>query len=148
MELLKIEIPASVTDIERGAFSGCTNLSSVTFKGDNTFVHGGAFGSMMYGDSFAGFLSELYNDWLYDDNASDFFVWQNQLLAYKGESKTPVIPDSVKAIAGKAFAGSEITGVTIPQGVKEIGQYAFYETGTLESVVIPSSVEVIDNNGF
>lgn len=148
MELQKIEIPASVTDIERGAFYGCTNLSSVTFKGNNTFVHGGAFGSLMYGESFAGFLSELYNEWLYDDNSSDFFVWQNQLLAYKGESKTPVIPDSVKAIAGKAFAGSEITGVTIPQGVKEIGQYAFYETGTLESVVIPSSVEVIDNNGF
>ena len=148
MELQKIEIPASVTDIERGAFYGCTNLSSVTFKGNNTFVHGGAFGSLMYGESFAGFLSELYNEWLYDDNSSDFFVWQNQLLAYKGESKTPVIPDSVKAIAGRAFAGSEITGVTIPQGVKEIGQYAFYETGTLESVVIPSSVEVIDNNGF
>lgn len=148
MELQKIEIPASVTDIERGAFYGCTNLSSVTFKGNNTFVHGGAFGSLMYGESFAGFLSELYNEWLYDDNSSDFFVWQNQLLAYKGESKTPVIPDSVKAIAGKAFVGSEITGVTIPQGVKEIGQYAFYETGTLESVVIPSSVEVIDNNGF
>ncbi len=148
MELLKIEIPASVTDIERGAFYGCTNLSDVTFKGNNTFVHGGAFGSLMYGDEFAGFLSSLYNEWLYDDNSSDFFVWQNQLLAYKGESKTPLIPDSVKTIAPRAFYGSEITGVTIPQSVKEIGQYAFYETGTLESVVIPSSVEVIDDNGF
>ena len=148
MELRKIEIPASVTDIGRSAFYGCTNLSDVTFKGNNTFVHGGAFGSLMFGDEFAGFLSSLYNDWLYDDNSSDFFVWQNQLLAYKGTSKTPVIPDSVKTIAPKAFYGSEITGVTMPSSVKEIGWYAFYENHTLESVVIPSSVEVIDNSGF
>ena len=85
--LEKITIPASVTEIGKAAFAACTNLSDITFQGEHTLLHGGAFGartSYSVG-TFAGQLSALYNDWLYDDSVSDFFIWNGQLLAYKGE---------------------------------------------------------------
>ena len=148
--LQKVEIPASVTEIGEGAFAACTNLSSIVFKGENTFLHGGAFGARIgYGvGSFAGKLNEHYLNWLYDDSASDFLIWQGQLLAYKGTSKTPVIPDSVKTIGAEAFWGADITGVTIPSGVQEIGSYAFYDCEALTAADIPGSAALIGDNAF
>lgn len=148
--LQKIDIPAGVTEIGRGAFAKCQNLSDITIRGENTFLHGGAFGekSGYSVGAFAGKLSELYQQWLYDDSASDFFIWQGQLLDYRGTSKTPVIPDTVTVIGASAFWRSDITGVTIPSSVKLIGASAFYECASLTSVDIPSSVERIDNNAF
>ncbi len=148
--LQKIDIPAGVTEIGSGAFAACTNLSDITIRGEHTLLHGGAFGartSYSVG-TFAGQLSALYNDWLYDDSASDFFIWNGQLLAYKGESKTPVIPDTVQTIGADAFWRTDITGVTIPAGVREIGPSAFCESTALTAVDIPGSVERIDNNAF
>ena len=147
--LQKIDIPASVTEIGTAAFAKCTNLSSINFRGSNTFLWGGAFGDKTYYGigHFAGKLDALYQDWLYDDS-SDFFIWEGQLLAYKGASKTPVIPNTVNVIGAAAFFQSDITGVTIPSSVKLIGQYAFYECESLTSVDIPGSVERIDNSAF
>lgn len=148
--LQKIDIPAGVTEIGRGAFAKCQNLSDITIRGENTFLHGGAFGekSGYSVGPFAGKLSELYQQWLYDDSASDFFIWQGQLLDYRGTSKMPVIPDTVKVIGASAFWRSDITGVTIPSSVKLIGASAFYECASLTSVDIPGSVERIDDNAF
>ena len=148
--LQKVEIPASVTEIGAGAFAACTNLSSIVFKGENTLLHGGAFGARI-GDgvgSFAGKLNELYQNWFYDDSASDFLVWQGQLLAYKGTSKTPVIPNSVEIIGAEAFWYADITGVTIPSGVREIGSYAFSDCEALTAVDIPGSAALIGDNAF
>lgn len=149
-DLEKIDIPASVTEIGRGAFAKCQNLSDITIRGENTFLHGGAFGekSGYSVGAFAGKLSELYQQWLYDDSASDFFIWQGQLLDYRGTSKTPVIPDTVTVIGASAFWRSDITGVTIPSSVKLIGASAFYECASLTSVDIPGSVARIDDGAF
>lgn len=148
--LQKIDIPAGVTEIGRGAFASCSNLNEITIRGENTLLHGGAFGekSGYSVGAFAGKLSELHQQWLYDDSASDFFIWQGQLLDYRGTSKMPVIPDAVKVIGASAFWRSDITGVTIPSSVKLIGASAFYECASLTSVDIPGSVERIDNNAF
>ena len=148
--LQKIDIPAGVTEIGRGAFAKCQNLSDITIRGENTLLHGGAFGekSGYSVGAFSGRLSELHQQWLYDDSASDFFIWQGQLLDYRGTSKMPVIPDTVKVIGASAFWRSDITGVTIPSSVKLIGASAFYECTSLTSVDIPGSVERIDNNAF
>ena len=148
--LEKIDIPASVTEIGRGAFASCSNLNEITIRGENTLLHGGAFGekSGYSVGAFAGKLRELHQQWLYDDSASDFFIWQGQLLDYRGTSKMPVIPDTVSVIGASAFWRSDITGVTIPSSVKLIGASAFYECASLTSVDIPGSVERIDNNAF
>ncbi len=148
--LQKIDIPAGVTEIGRGAFASCSNLNEITIRGENTLLHGGAFGekSGYSVGAFAGKLRELHQQWLYDDSASDFFIWQGQLLDYRGTSKMPVIPDTVKVIGASAFWRSDVTGVTIPSSVKLIGASAFYESTALTAVDIPGSVARIDNSAF
>ena len=59
-----------------------------------------------------------------------------------------VIPEGVKEIKDYAFSyGKYITSVTLPQSLTHIGSYAFYDCG-MTSVVIPENVCTIENDAF
>ena len=47
-----------------------------------------------------------------------------------------------------AFANTNITSVTIPEGVTSIGSYAFYRCSSLTSITIPDSVTSIGDYAF
>lgn len=145
-ELKKIEIPASVTYIGERAFASCLSLDSITIHGDCSGYSSLAFGSKS-GD-FPAALANAHHAWLYDDKSSDFFIWNGWLFDYKGSSKTPVIPDGVKAIGGEAFSYSDITLVTLPASLTRIGYCAFSDCGSLTSVDIPAGVETIEYGAF
>lgn len=144
-ELKSIDIPESVTEIEYGAFSGCYSLENFNVS-KNTDFGENVFGENIWSSIKA--LSDDYNTWLYDDNASDFFVWNGCLFAYRGSSKTPVIPSGVCGIADKVFESSDITGVTIPEGVRYINNGAFKECTSLKSVKFPNSLTRIGSVAF
>lgn len=144
-ELKSIDIPESVTKIENGAFSGCYSLENFNVS-QNTNFGDRVFGENMWTSIPA--LSDDYNTWLYDDNASDFFVWNGCLFAYRGSSKTPVIPSGVCGIGDKVFENSDITGVTIPEGVRYINNGAFKNCTSLKNVKIPKSVQKIGEYAF
>ena len=167
-ELKSIDIPESVTEIENGAFSGCYSLKNFNVSQNTNFCDR-VFGDYPWTSIPA--LSDDYNVWLYDENASDFFVWNGCLFAYRGSSKTPVIPSGVCGIGDKVFENSDITGVTIPEGVRyindgafknctslknvkipksvqKIGEYAFYECSSLSSVTFSVGLKSIENNAF
>lgn len=144
-ELKSIDIPESVTEIENGAFSGCYSLKNFNVSQKVNF------GDRVFGDypwSSIPALSEDYNAWLYDDNASDFFVWNGCLFAYRGSSKTPVIPSGVSGIGNGVFKDSDITSVTIPDGVRYIGNGAFQNCNYLTNIKIPKSVQKISGYAF
>ena len=144
-ELKSIDIPESVTEIENGAFSGCYSLKNFNVSQNVNF------GDRVFGDypwSSIPALSEDYNAWLYDDNASDFFVWHGCLFAYRGSSKTPVIPSGVSGIGDGVFKDSDITSVTIPDGVRYIGNSAFQNCNYLTNIKIPESVQKISGYAF
>ena len=167
-ELKSIDIPESVTEIENGAFTSCYSLKNFNVS-QNTNFGNCVFGAYPWTSIPA--LSDDYNAWLYDENASDFFVWNGCLFAYRGSSKTPVIPSGVCGIGDKVFENSDITGVTIPEGVRyinngafknctslknvkipksvqKIGEYAFYECSSLSSVTFSVGLKSIENNAF
>lgn len=144
-ELKSIDIPESVTEIENGAFSGCYSLENFNVS-KNTDFGENVFGENMWSSIKA--LSDDYNTWLYDDNASDFFVWNGCLFAYRGSSKTPIIPSGVCGIGDKVFENSDITGVTIPEGVRYINNGAFKECTSLKSVKFPNSLKRIGSVAF
>ena len=144
-ELKSIDIPESVNEIEIGAFSGCYSLKNFNVS-QNTNFGDRVFGAYPWTSIPA--LNDDYNVWLYDENASDFFVWNGCLFAYRGSSKTPVIPSGVCGIGDEVFENSDITGVTIPEGVRYINNGAFKNCTSLKNVKIPKSVQKIGGYAF
>ena len=67
--------------------------------------------------------------------------------------KVIVIPEKIDgkpvvAIADNAFAGTDITGITLPSGVTDIGWFAFFGCVSLMNVTLPDSVASIGYDAF
>ena len=110
--LTSVTIPNSVTSIGDGAFRGCSGLTSVTIGNSVTSIGSGAF------EGCSGLASVI-------------------------------IGNSVTSIGGWAFSGcSGLTNVTIPNSVISIGYGAFDNCTGLTSVTIPNSVTSIGGYAF
>ena len=70
----------------------------------------------------------------------------NRLLTYIGKEKEIIVPDNFTAIEGIPFLHSAPTKVVLPDGLKEIGPFSFYEYYV--NTNIPDSVEVIGDRAF
>ena len=171
--LASITIPDSVTDIELQAFCNCTSLKSVTIPASVTDIGDEAFGYYFndideleikkvdgfkinyvkntYGHYYAtknGFSDE---DCLFTNELNDGTL---EISKYVGNSATYEIPGEIDGkkvirIGNSAFIDcTELTSVTIPDGVTDIRWRAFYNCVSLKSVTIPKSVTYIDNYAF
>lgn len=92
------------------------------------------------------------DDIIYGLRADSAFV-----LGYCGKDEEVVIPSTitlgeksypVTLIGGNSFSMTNIRKVTISQGIKEIGDYAFAECSNLEEVIIEDGVETIGEYAF
>ena len=170
--LASITIPDSVTDIELQAFCNCTSLKEVTIPASVTYIGDEAFGyysdidgseikkvdgfkinyvKNTYGHYYAtknGFSDE---DCLLTNELNDGTL---EISKYVGNSATYEIPGEIDGkkvirIGNSAFIDcTELTSVTIPDGVTDIRWRAFYNCVSLKSVTIPKSVTYIDNYAF
>lgn len=80
---------------------------------------------------------------------NDFLIKAGRLIKYEGASVNVVIPDSVKVIGSRAFAGLDLLeAVVISKGVKVIEQDAFADCINLTSVSLSDTVERIEPSAF
>lgn len=77
-----------------------------------------------------------------------FTIRGASLVKYTGSGQTPVIPSGIRKIEAEAFQRTAITAIQIPEGVVEIGSYAFDDCSELASVVLPSTIRKIGNRAF
>jgi hypothetical protein len=114
-----------VTYIGSGAFSGCTNLASITIGAGN--------------QNFAIQDGILYN------KAKTQIIY-----VPRGISGSVIIPDSVTGgMDGGAFAGNTgLTSIIIGNGVTSIGNGAFADCTNLVNITIGSGVTSIGRNAF
>ena len=112
--------------IAHHAFAYCYDLKSIKIAGGVQKIDGAAFA----GNNF----ESVY--------INDIGAWCN--IDFAGIQSTPLNNKSTKVY----FNGESATDIVIPEGVKEIKQYAFYNCKDITSVTIPNSVTSIGDNAF
>ena len=139
--LKSIEIPSSVTSIGAYAFDNCYSLASVEI-GDGVISIGW--------DAFRNCYSLEYNHYwngLYLGNADNPFL---ALVGVETKDLTScVIHEDCRIIGDEAFANcSSLESVSISSSVTIIGVHAFDRCSSLLSIVLPSSVTSIGGGAF
>ncbi len=113
--LKSVEIPACVTAVGANAFGWCASLENITVSADN------------------GYYS--------DDSGVLFSKDKSELIKFPDNSKKTgyVIPASAVKVADYAFENSvNLRTVSVPSGVTEIGEGAFFNS-SLESILVDSA---------
>ena len=146
--LTAITIPASVIKMGMGVFKGCFNLIDITIPRSVTSIGVKAFedcGSLKY-------ISVSPDNPSYSSVDGVLFDKDKiQLIRYPAgkEGNIYSIPGSVTVIGEDAFSECEsLQSVTIPDSVTKIKAWAFHSCSNLKSITIPDGVTSIEDNVF
>ena len=145
-ELKRVSVPEGITLIE-GAFYGCEGLESITLPD--------SLEEMSYGLNCCYSLKEVKIpphvrdfSWAFEGTELKTIVFppgtEDISHAFMGSSvlRSAVVPGSVTDME-EAFADCEaLTDVVLEDGLREIGDYAFYHCTALRELTIPESVTV------
>ena len=133
-ELVSVQIPDSVTSIGTSVFANCSNLQTVSF-----------------GSGISSISSNFFNNCtsLQEVSFPDNITYIDP-TAFSGCTllKSVNLGNGIEAIESSMFEGfTSLTSVTIGTSVKVIGEKAFAGTG-LTNVTIPDNVIVIESSAF
>ena len=168
--LTSVTFPSTLVTIGDYAFCKCTSLeiaimpTSLKSIGENAFYQIGESKLVM---QYLGTINE-WHEVTKGDDWSDYgqpnrmkYAYQYilsdgkaTLTKYDGLGGNVVIPSTldgypVTAIGNNAFKDkTNITAVTVPEGVTSIAQNAFKNCSNLETVTLPSTIETVGENAF
>lgn len=141
--LTSIHIPANISNINSGLFTDCKNLATITVAAENKKYDSRNNCNAIIETSSNEIIEGCKNTIIPND------VISIRYNAFRGRAWGIVkIPGNVKKIGNFAFYGSsELKTVVMEEGVEEIGEYAFGYC-TLETIVLPSTVTTIKSYAF
>lgn len=157
-----VEIPSTVTEIKRGAFSNVIGLEELVIPNSVKIIGDRAFGGSI--------MEETY----YPKNVvfpETIEVWGEGIFAYAWGRNAPSLPDyvtyipvetycdgglnewpglpkAVEVIGEMAFFKNLFDSIYLPESLKEIHKYAFNYCSKLKSVTIPANVTYIGKDAF
>lgn len=168
--LKTVTLPSTLKSIGNEAFGSCGALESVTLPSSVTRIGTGAF-------AYCAMLKEIVLSDGIEDIGYDAFKNCNKLAyneygnnSYLGspdnayayliqadyKEKTATVHENCKVIGRYAFNCDKridvntplLTSITLPSGVRNINEGAFYCCKELETAVLPDTVKVIGNDAF
>jgi len=157
--LLRVEIPATMTEIADSAFSECYKLVEVV-NHSSLSITGQSKSNGMVGYYAQHITTDPEDTWLFRDGNGYIFCRFSSssiaLIGYDGEDKTLSLPTTLPdggmytSIYKYAFYGRrDLTGtIRIPKGVVDIYGYAFYGCQNLSDIIISDSVRQIGGRAF
>lgn len=123
----EIQIPGSVTEIDRYAFMNCKAITSVQIPNSVTIIGEAAF------QDCSGLVAVILSN--------SITSIPNSAFAGCSSLTSVTIPVSVTTIGNYAFGGcSSLETINIPENVTSIGDQAFYDCTNLSNINIPDNV--------
>ena len=160
-KLGQITFSEGLKKIDEFAFSGCVLLTQVILPNSLETVAKGAFINcvllmdLQFGENVSSVGERvIYNTvlWAASPNIVCVDGW---VLGCKGDEMTEIVfPDGVVGIADRAFLEVDKEwspsgwALTIPDTVKYIGDYAFYNCGNMSSLGLGAGVKIIGKHAF
>lgn len=134
--LTRMDIPESVTSIERQAFLNCINLAEVT---TGPKAHMDILKNAFYG-----------TPWLEQQLTTVGYAQLGHCLIQVSADVTAFsVPEEITSIAEYAFSKcNQMVSVDLPEGITDIKEGTFWDCAKLEHIDIPDSVTEIEANAF
>lgn len=152
--LIRIVIPESIERIHQYAFTGCFKLVEIQNLSELYFAQGTngdgdiALNALnIYKDNSDSNIQVVDDFIFYFDYEQEKYI----LLAYSGSETDITLPHRINGkiytINAYAFANcTDLVSVTIPEGIKYIGDNAFYNCKSIEAIAFPSTIEYVGSN--
>ena len=165
-QLTELVLQKRLDFIEEGAFDGCVNLKKVTLEENMAAVRGNIVGSVLTGWEYANGRADFsryaakgdeYGWELQFQNNAALQIRGGALCTQDGELLCPLVrvhggcsvPEGITEIGRWAYHGcSELTGVTLPEGVAKIGESAFQDCTALRQITLPESLTEVGPDAF
>ena len=133
MNLHRVIIPSHIKEIRRCAFINCRNLEHVYFEdGDLACIQNYAFAGC--------------------ESLRSMTVPEETLVLPFAFQGCIGLEQPIRSESGDAFyaypQGWQLTQYTVPSGVNTIASTAFLENHALEEVILPESVDRLDDQAF
>lgn len=119
----EITLPSSIKNLGNGVFANYASITDIKFTGEGDFV------------SENGILMDKEKTTVYG-------------IAANHATKNVVIPSSVVELKKYGLYGSKMTSLSLPEGLKTIGEEALAELTSLTVIDVPASVTYIGPNAF
>ena len=155
---LQIEIPETyngspVVGIGENAFEYMSHIKALKIPSSIKWIECSAFGTIY---SRCAHIKEIHitdiEAWLsieFGPNSGDYAALDTCHPFFGVGEEYREEYESSETEAGKLYLNGElVTNLVIPNGVTEIGEYAFFNCSSIKNVTIPSSVTHIGNNSF
>lgn len=145
LDITSITLPGSLSNIGKLAFFGCKNLFKV-FNASSLYINTGntTHGYVAY------YAKKVYSGDFSEDEDFVYITSGDTKYAadYIGTSKDVVVPEGCEIAEHAFYNRSDITSITLPSSLKEIGLLAFYGCSGLTDITLPQSLTTIGPAAF